>query len=283
MDLAGRNFYYDNPLDANVQRYPWHNCPCCVGNIARTMLMLPTWAYSKAADAVYVNLFVGGRVQLGSVAGTDVEMIQETDYPWDGTVTLTVNPASPTRFAVRIRSPRRDISTLYRAVPNGDGINRIAVNGAVATPAEAHGYVEILRRWEKGDTIEITLPMPIQRVYGSDKITAGEGRPSPVKGRVALRIGPLLYNIEKLDQDITSALDRAAPLSRVWRGDLLGGVAVIRSTFAGGAPMMAIPNFARFNRYPAPPPPVPPPAPGTPPAPRPAPPPPESIVWIRET
>jgi hypothetical protein len=282
MDLAGRNFYYDNPLDANVQRYPWHNCPCCVGNIARTMLMLPTWAYSRAADAVYVNLFIGGRVQLGSVAGTDVEMIQETDYPWDGRVTLTVNPASPTRFAVRIRSPRRDVSTLYRAVPDGDGVSQVAVNGAVVTPANSHGYMEIVRRWQRGDTIAFTLPMPIQRVYGSDKITAGEGRPSPVKGRVALRIGPLLYNIETLDQDITSALDRAAPLSREWRGDLLGGVAVIRGAFAGGAPMLAIPNFARFNRHPPPPPPAPAPAPGTPPAPRPAPPPPESIVWIRE-
>jgi hypothetical protein len=168
-------------------------------------------------------------------------------------------------------------------VPDGDGISRVAVNGAAVTPAEAHGYVEIVRRWQRGDTIAFTLPMPTQRVYGSDKITAGEGRPSPVKGRVALRVGPLLYNIEKLDQDITLALDRFAPLSREWRGDLLGGVAVIRGTFAGGAPMLAIPNFARFNRYPPPPPPAPAPAPGTPAAPRPAPPPPESIVWIRET
>ena len=48
LDLAGKNFYYDNPLDEHTARYPWHNCPCCVGNIARTMLMLPTWAYSRS-------------------------------------------------------------------------------------------------------------------------------------------------------------------------------------------------------------------------------------------
>jgi DUF1680 family protein len=40
LDLEGRNFFYTNPLDANAQRTPWHNCPCCVGNIARTLLML---------------------------------------------------------------------------------------------------------------------------------------------------------------------------------------------------------------------------------------------------
>ena len=114
MDLAGKNFYYDNPLDANVQRYPWHNCPCCVGNIARTMLMMPTWTYSKSADALYLNLFAGGRVDVGEVAGTGVEMIQETRYPWDGRVKLTVNPKTPTRFAVRIRLPKRDVSALYR-------------------------------------------------------------------------------------------------------------------------------------------------------------------------
>jgi hypothetical protein len=284
MDLAGKHFYYDNPLDANVPRSPWHNCPCCVGNIARTMLMLPTWTYSRSADAVYVNLFAGTRVNLGEVAGTEVEMVQETNYPWDGTVKLTVNPKAPTSFAVRIRVPKRDVSTLYRATPNGDGITRIAVNGAAVKPPEANGYMDITRLWKKGDTIAFTLPMPIQRVYGSDKIISGGSRPSPVKDKVALRIGPLVYNIEKLDQDIDSVLDASAPLVCEWRADLLGGVNVIKGRFANGTPMTAIPNFARYNRHPPQPhpSPAPPPAPGAPPAPRPAPPPPESIVWIRQ-
>jgi DUF1680 family protein len=43
LDLTGTAFYYDNPLDANEPRAPWHTCPCCVGNIPRTVLMLPTW------------------------------------------------------------------------------------------------------------------------------------------------------------------------------------------------------------------------------------------------
>ena len=83
-DLAGKNFYYTNPLDANVGRAPWHTCPCCVGNIPRTLLMMPTWVYAKSADGVYVNLFVGSTITLENVAGTDVEMVQATDYPWSG-------------------------------------------------------------------------------------------------------------------------------------------------------------------------------------------------------
>jgi uncharacterized protein len=281
MDLPGKHYYYDNPLDETTARYPWHNCPCCVGNIARTMLMLPTWAYSRSADAVYVNLFVGMRADLGEVAGTDVEIVQETSYPWDGAVKLTVNPKAPKAFVVRIRAPKRDVSTLYRATPNGDGIAKITVNGAAVEAADAHGYAEISRVWKAGDTIELTLPMPVQRVYGSDKIISGDSRPSPVKDKVALRIGPLVYNIEKADQDITAVLPPAAPLVREWRADLLGGVNVVKGTFASGAPMTAVPNPMRYNRHPpAPQPsPAPPPPPGTP---RPAPPPPESVVWIRE-
>ena len=281
MDLAGKNFYYDNPLDEHTARYPWHNCPCCVGNIARTMLMLPTWAYSKSSDAIYVNLFAGFRARVGEVAGTDVELIQDTNYPWDGAVKLTVNPKVPKTFALRIRVPKRDVSTLYRATPNGDGIGRIAVNGATVKAPEARGYAEISRLWKAGDTIEFTLPMPVQRVYGSDKVISGDSRPSPVKDKVALRIGPLVYNIEKLDQDINSVLPASAPLVSEWRADLLGGVNVIKGTFAGGTPMTAIPNPMRYNRHPpAPQPsPGPPPAPGTP---RPEQPLPESIVWIRE-
>ncbi len=279
MDLAGKNFYYDNPLDSNVQRYPWHNCPCCVGNIPRTLLMLPTWTYSRGADALYVNLFVGSRVSLGAIAGTDVDITQETNYPWDGAVKLTITPKVPTRFAVRIRKPTRDVSTLYRAVPNGDGLSSLSVNGQTVTVTESNGYIEVTRTWKAGDTVAFTLPLPVQRVYGSERIVSGGDRPSPVKDRVALRIGPLLYNIESLDQDIASALPATSDLKREWKADLLGGVAIIRGTFADGKPMMAIPNYARYNRYPPPPPPAPAPAPGSP---RPAPPPAQSIVWIRE-
>jgi hypothetical protein len=178
-------------------------------------------------------------------------------------------------------------------------VTRLAVNGVPVKAAAVNGYLEIVRAWKRGDTIELALPMPIQRVYASDKIVASANRPSPTKDKVALRVGPLVYNIEQVDQDISGALEPAAPLALEWRADLLGGVNVIKGAFAGGAPMLAIPNYARYNRNPPAPPPAPPapPAPATPPAqaasqpppgapaqpaPRPAPPPPTSIVWIRE-
>ena len=277
LDLAGKTYYYPNPLAANLQRTPWNVCPCCVGNLARTLLMLPTWMYSKGTDGIYVNLFAGSTVHVSDVAGTDVQLTQKTDYPWKGTVSIGVTPATAKRFAIRIRVPDRDVSSLYTSTPAANGIRSLAVNGTKVTPEISNGYATIVRTWKAGDRIELELPMTPQRVHASDKIEAN-------KGRVALRYGPLLYNIERADQDIAGALPASAPLKTEWRPGLLNGVTVITTAFADGTPVTAIPNYARYNRNPPAPPYVPPPpqTPGQPAAPRPAPPPAESIIWMRE-
>ncbi|HEY2826805.1 MAG TPA: beta-L-arabinofuranosidase domain-containing protein, partial [Pirellulales bacterium] len=96
IDLAGDNFYYQNPLETAGRpdshqperlvgfRTAWHSCPCCVSNISRTLLMLPTWMYAIGPQSLYVNLFAGSTVDVGQVAGTKLQVVQETKYPWDG-------------------------------------------------------------------------------------------------------------------------------------------------------------------------------------------------------
>jgi len=270
--------YYTNPLDANAGRPEWQNCPCCVGNISRTVLMLPTWMYSKGENAIFVNLFAGSKITVEGVAGTDVHLVQETDYPWKGAVGITVTPAKSARFAINVRVPNRDVSTLYRGAAAANGITSIKVNGAAVPAPVKNGYATLDRTWKAGDTIALELPMVPNYVHASEKITA-------TTNKVALRYGPLVYNIEHVDQDITQAIDAKAPLTAEFRKDLLGGVTVIHGKFANGTPLLAIPNFARFNRVdPNPVPAIPsPPAsePGQPPA-RPAPLPPSSIVWMHE-
>lgn len=118
----------------------------------------------------------------------------------------------------------------------------------------------------------LVLPLKAQRVRAVPLIAA-------TQGRVALRFGPLIYNIEQVDQDITQILPPDAPLAAEWRGGWLGGIMVLKSFFAGGRPMTAVPNYVRNNRGPVPDPAaLKPPAGGGRPAPRP----PTSIVWIRE-
>ena len=244
IDLEGRNFYYQNPLDSRGPRYDWHVCPCCVGNIPRTLLMLPTWTYARSADSVYVNLFVGSTVTVEDVAGTDVQMIQKTDYPWSGDVSVTVNPEIEKSFSVRIRVPDRSVSELYTGIPQSDGITSISVNGSAITPPVDKGYAVITRRWRAGDKIDLKLPMKIQRIKASDKIEA-------TQGQVALRYGPLIYSAERVDQDIDNILSPESALTAEWKGDLLGGIMVIKGTWADGSELTAIPNYARGNRDPS--------------------------------
>ncbi len=275
--MDGETFFYPNPLDARRVRTSWHGVPCCTGNIPRTLLQMPTWIYAKSPDGVYVNLFVGSKVELGDVGGTHVQMVQKTNYPWDGKVAITVNPAAPKKLRLRVRVPNRDVSELYSSTPAANGIASLAVNGSSVTPKIENGYAVIDRTWKAGDTIELELPMKIQRVRSIDAVEAD-------RGKVALRYGPLVYNIEKVDVgDIGKVLPANAPLTTEWRGDLLGGVMVIKGKFADGTPMIAIPNYARMNREPPPPPrPAESESASGERRERPAPPPIASVVWINE-
>jgi len=240
-DLEGKNFYYDNPLVESKPRYPWHVCPCCVGNIPRTLLMIPTWTYVKSADGLYVNLFIGSKITVEKVAGTDVEMVQKTDYPWSGNISITVNPKESKKFTVYVRVPNRSTSALYTETPEVSGLKSLAVNGKSVTPKIENGYAAFSREWKTGDTIDLVLPMKVQRVKADAHIAAD-------RGDVALCYGPLVYNVEQADQPDESKAIGAAPITAEWRGDLLDGVMTLKGKWADGSPLLAVPNFARKNR-----------------------------------
>ncbi len=180
-------------------------------------------------------------MRVGKVAGTNVEVVQKTGYPWKGEVAITLNPDQQKTFSVHIRSPQRDVSTLYRGEPEAEGIVSLAVNGVAVKPEIKNGYAVITREWKPGDRIDLVLPLAVQRVSSSDKVLAN-------RDRTALRYGPLVYNIESVDQNVDSVLPAVAPLSSAWKPDLLDGVVVIGGRFADGSELTAIPNYARLNR-----------------------------------
>jgi uncharacterized protein len=241
VDLAGQNFTYTNALDTSEGRYKWHVCPCCVSNIPRTLLGLPTWTYTRRADGLAVNLFIGGTTTVPDIVGTDVIVTQATNYPWDGKVALVLDPASPKEFALRIRVPSREASALYTPTPSVGGIEALSINDQATTPTIEQGYAVIKRAWKVGDRVEFTLPLAVQRVK-ADKAVAAD------RGRVALRYGPLLYNFESVDQSLDKRLDPSEKIHAHWMSDLLGGVIVLRGFFADGTPFQAVPNYTRNNR-----------------------------------
>jgi DUF1680 family protein len=242
VDLDGKNFTYTNPLDSSEKRYLWHTCPCCVGNIPRTLLDLPRWTYATDANDLYVNLFIGGTMNAGIVAGQAVNITQTTVYPWNGKVSITVNPAAAAKFALHVRIPQRQTSTLYTPAPKIDGLKSLTINGTTVEPTLDDGYAVIDREWKAGDKIEVELPLGVQRVTSDPRVKGNIDH-------VALRYGPLVYNIETADsQSMDAVLPETAALSSQFDDKTLGGMVTITGTFADGSPMKAIPNYARLNR-----------------------------------
>src|SRR5207253_2438594 len=135
------------------------------------------------------NMFVGSRIHVGQVAGTGVEVIQKTNYPWSGSVSITVNPEQAKTFSMYVRIPNRTTSKLYTDSPQVHGVKSFSLNGQAMTPKIQKGYAVIKREWKAGDRIELELPMEPQRVVPDERIAAD-------RGTVALKYGPLVYNVE---------------------------------------------------------------------------------------
>src|SRR3984885_4662819 len=214
--LDGQSFCYTNPL-VNTERAKWHVCPCCVGNFARTLLMIPTWTYVKSKDALHVNMFVGSRIHVGQVAGTNLEVIQKTEYPWHGSVLITVNPQETKVFSINVRVPNRTTSKLYKESPAVRGVKRFAVNGQEQTPKIEKGYAVVTREWKHGDRIEVEFPIEPRRVTADDRINADVDL-------VALQYGPLVYNVETADNRNIDRKLGDASLKAEWKPDRPGGV-----------------------------------------------------------
>jgi hypothetical protein len=128
-------------------------------------------------------------------------------------------------------------------VPAVKGYASLKLNGEDITPPVNKGYVEISRPWSAGDMVELVLPLEVQKVTADERIEAD-------KGRAALKFGPLVYNVETVDQkNIDQPLGNGV-LKPEWNEDLLGGVMTIKGSWADGTPLLAIPNYARNNRNP---------------------------------
>jgi DUF1680 family protein len=224
LSLDGERYFYENPLASrgDHHRWTWHRCPCCPPNIARLVASLGSYLYSVGPGELAVHLYAQSIARF-DVAGTAVTLTQTTDYPWGGAIAMTIEPAAPTEFALRLRIPA------WCRAP------RLEVNGEPVDleTATARGYARVSRRWQAGDRVELTLPMLVDRVYAHPDVRADVGR-------VALRRGPIVYCVE--------AVDSPAPVNRLGlpRGqdfyvqpepDLLGGVVTLAGVAAARQPL----------------------------------------------
>ena len=264
VSLDGKRFFYPNPLESNGQhsRSPWFGVACCPGNMTRFLASVPGYVYAQQGDSIYVNLFAAGIAHIKLDNGAMVKVTQETRYPWDGAVKLTLAPAKPGQFSFNVRIPgwargQAVPSDLYKFADKLDEPVTLKLNEN-AVPIELNkGYVSLSRNWKDSDVIELDLPMPVRRVAANENVQAD-------RGRVALQRGPLVYCAEWPDNPNGKVRNLLVPDSEAFTAEfepkLLNGVEVIKgkaytvTTDDSGARLKteqdfkAIPYYAWANR-----------------------------------
>jgi DUF1680 family protein len=179
----GKTFFYDNPLESTGKhhRWVWHRCPCCPPNIARLVSSVGSYMYAVADNELAVHLY-GESSMTTKIAGGTVRVVQHTNYPWDGGITLEVDPDATGSFAIALRIPEwaKDAALTI----NGSETDLMAV--------AVDGYARLSRNWAKGDVIELKLPLALRPQYASPRVRQDAGR-------VSLARGPLIYCVEETD------------------------------------------------------------------------------------
>lgn len=252
-NLDGNRFYYSTLLEVNngQQRSEWFGCACCPPNLMRTIAAASGYMYTVHNNDLFVNMYIGsnGKVNVG---GTQVTLKQETKYPWEGTVKMTVSPAAEKAFTMKIRIPGWVNEQKDKTVT-------IKVNNAPVSAVAEKGYVAINRTWKAGDVVDIDMPMEIRKTESHPLVEA-------TQGEVALQRGPVVYCMEKagnaqLNANISSfdplnfVIPRDAELTATYNKDLLNGVVEITGDvkYQNGsslvdAKLQAIPYYAWNNR-----------------------------------
>ncbi|MGB8190343.1 MAG: beta-L-arabinofuranosidase domain-containing protein, partial [Chitinophagaceae bacterium] len=200
LSLSGDRFFYGNPLASRGQHYrrEWFGTACCPSNIARLVSSVGDYIYGRSENAIWVNLFIGSNTKF--VFGkTDIDVSMQTNYPWDGNITLTVNPNKRIEKALHIRIPgwsqnQAVPGDLYHFSSADSATTIITVNGRAVHYDLENGYAVINRTWRRGDIVGFQLPMKTKMIVGRNEI-------SQTKDRVAIQRGPLVYCIEGTDNN----------------------------------------------------------------------------------
>ncbi|MEG5828526.1 glycoside hydrolase family 127 protein [Enterobacter bugandensis] len=193
MALDGKHFFYVNPLEVHPKtlafnhiydhvkpvRQRWFGCACCPPNIARVLTSLGHYIYTVRPDALLINLYVGNDVAI-PVGDNTLQLRISGNYPWQEQVKIEITSSVPVTHTLALRLPD------WCAEP------AVSLNGEAITGEVSRGYLYLSRCWQEGDTLTLTLPMPVRRVYGNPQVRQQAGK-------VALQRGPLVYCLEEAD------------------------------------------------------------------------------------
>ena len=234
ISLDGKEFFYTNPLRVveelpfelrwSRQREKYISCFCCPPNTVRIIAEASAYAYGVSDEGIWVNLYGSNVLDTNLSGGAALKLRQQTDYPWDGAIRIIVE-----------KSPEKEFSIFLRIPGWADSVG-VTINGkTIGDDIKPGQYFPIRRIWSAGDTIELTLPMPVQLIEAHPMV-------EEVRNEVAIKRGPIVYCLESTDlPEGVKMLDVTIPpeikLTSRFDKDLLRGVTVLQGkahVFAGG-------------------------------------------------
>ena len=191
ISLDGKRYFYTNPLRISddlpytlrwpKERTEYISCFCCPPNTLRTVCEAQNYAYTLSDKGIWCNLYAGNQLETAFM-NDKVKLIQETDYPWDGTVKLTFE-----------RAPKKKAFSLYLRIPEWCGKAILKVNGEpVQADLKANTFVEVNRVWKKGDRVELVMDMPVRLLESHPLV-------EETRNQVVVKRGPLVYCLESMD------------------------------------------------------------------------------------
>jgi DUF1680 family protein len=236
--LDGKSFFYTNAMqitegfnhpDIERERAGWFTCSCCPTNVVRLMPSIPGYIYAQNGKDVFVNLFISGTGNL-LVNNKALKITQQNNYPWNGALAFTLDPATSMDMNLKIRIPgwaqnQAIPSDLYTYQQAPAQKVTIKVNGKPVDYQLQNGYAVISKKWKKNDKVEVSLPMDVQRVVSNDKL------PDDV-GKIALQRGPIMYCAEWKDNDGKASniiIPKSTAFTTEYKADLLNGVTVLKA------------------------------------------------------
>ena len=223
VSLQGDGFFYPNPLETagGYERKPWFGCACCPSNICRFIPSVPGYVYAVNGNDLYVNLYMPNTLTQ-KVNGKDVVLRQETGYPWNGDVQITIDKNSAKTFSLKLRIPgwvRGEVAPgeLYKYADGKSLGYKVLVNGEEVTSDLEKGYFTVTRNWKKGDKVSLHLDMEPRVVTAREEVEAD-------RGRIAIERGPIVYCAEAADNKfpVRSVLIGKNPDLVVSHGDVIG-------------------------------------------------------------
>ncbi len=207
VNLEGNRFFYVNPLEADGKypfnhgtagRAPWFGTACCPSNMARLLPQVPGMTYAHDDNELYITFFTESSTQV-EFDGVAVDIEQTTDYPNDGKINISLNPAKPTTFRLRLRIPTWTQDQfvpgdLYRFADSKKHPASLYINGITTKVHVVKGFATIEREWSAGDQVELHLPMPVRTNICHPSVEANHER-------ICFTRGPFVLCAEGLDND----------------------------------------------------------------------------------